>query len=137
MRLRGALVHRLLLTAPCDIFPVIFTILTVQRAFAERAVKEQPRPVEKRAPPPDDADDDAVVYADGEDPDDDKESWLDIVKDLHITPSDETVRSEKPASKSAAASASAGASAASASEGKKKSKAKGKDGKKGGKKKKK
>ena len=52
----------------------------VQRAFADRAVKEQPRPVEKRAPPPDDADDDAVVYADGEDPDDDKESWLDIVK---------------------------------------------------------
>ena len=56
------------------------------------------------------------------------------LKDLHITPSEETIRSDKPASKGRGA---AGAAGAGASEGKKKSKAKGKDGKKGVKKKKK
>lgn len=70
----------------------------VVRAFSERAVKEQPRPVEKRPQAEADAADDTVVYAEAEDPDDGNESWLDIVKDLHINPSEETVaKSEKEA----------------------------------------
>eukprot|EP00038_Savillea_parva_P031315 m.84949 g.84949 ORF g.84949 m.84949 type:complete len:621 (+) comp9613_c0_seq1:98-1960(+) len=70
----------------------VFDSAAVMRAFSSRPIKEQPRPVQKRAPPPDDANDETLVYAEAEDPDDDKESWLDIVKDLQISPSEQTVQ---------------------------------------------
>lgn len=91
-RIHCVFIQRVLLTCPCFL---------VSRAFKDRAIKEQPRPVERRAAVPEDADDETIVYADGEDPDDENESWLDIVKDLHISPSEETVQeAEKPSSAS-------------------------------------
>eukprot|EP00038_Savillea_parva_P031316 m.84961 g.84961 ORF g.84961 m.84961 type:complete len:140 (+) comp9613_c0_seq2:251-670(+) len=72
--------------------PLCCRDVPVMRAFSSRPIKEQPRPVQKRAPPPDDANDETLVYAEAEDPDDDKESWLDIVKDLQISPSEQTVQ---------------------------------------------
>lgn len=73
----------------------VFDIASVKKAFAERPVSAQPRPVEKRAQPKEEDDDDEIVYAVPEDVDDANESWLDVMKDLEISPSKETVRKEK------------------------------------------
>lgn len=80
----------------------LFETSSVQRAFASRDVKPQPRPVERRAIPQEDAPDDTEVFAVPEDPEEEDQSWVDVMRDIQITPRDESEKSSGSAKKSKA-----------------------------------
>ena len=68
--------------------------MAINRHFEGRQTAIPPKPVGRRAKVADSEGDDAIVFAAAEDPESDDESWVQVMQELSITPSEATVKGE-------------------------------------------
>eukprot|EP00039_Didymoeca_costata_P005431 m.81623 g.81623 ORF g.81623 m.81623 type:complete len:563 (-) comp12816_c0_seq2:530-2218(-) len=66
----------------------VFDIASVNNHFSKKKNITQPAKSVQRRPQP--GEEEEMVYAAGEDPDSDEETWAAVLEDMHITPTEET-----------------------------------------------